>query len=78
MGRGRPDVVEVGNPILTVDTFQTAHPDLNWPRLAGDEQVRLNGSLPGGDPLAFALPGLVPVAYHAWFNGRQVAARLGL
>ncbi|WP_053221186.1 DUF2169 family type VI secretion system accessory protein [Methylobacterium indicum] len=57
--------------------FQTAAPALVRPRLHGDETVRLDGLVPGG-ALAFRLPGLVPVAHHAWFDGRAVSARLHL
>lgn len=58
--------------------FQTAHPDLILPRLAGDERVRLEGLVPGGGSLAFALPAVTVVAHHEWFDGRRVTARLAL
>ena len=57
--------------------FQTAPAALIRQHLRGDETVRLDGLVPGG-ALAFRLPGLVPVARHAWFDGRAVSARLHL
>ncbi len=63
---------------LSYRFFQTAHPSLILPRLVGDETVRLAGLTPGGGALAFVLPGLVPVAHHVWFDGREVDARLTL
>ena len=58
--------------------YQTAHADLVLPHLAGDETVRLEGFLPDGRAMAFALPDRVPVAHHTWFDGREVMARLTL
>lgn len=58
--------------------FQSAHPNLVIPSLRGDEQVRLNGLVPGGGALAFTLPGIVPIAHHVWFDGRTARARLTL
>lgn len=59
--------------------YQTAHPSLILPGyLRGDEAVRVEGCRPGGKPLAFTLPGLVPVADHAWDDERAVRSRLNL
>ncbi len=58
--------------------YQSAHTDLILPYLVGDEIVRLEGVVPGGTSLVFNLPDRVPVAYHAWFDGRQIMARLVL
>lgn len=63
---------------LSYRFFQTAHADLVLPRLADAAVVRLEGLVPGGGALAFALPGLALVARHAWSDGRAVAARLTL
>ncbi len=56
---------------------ETAAPALIRPRLHGDETVRLDGLVPGG-ALTVPVAGLVPVAHHAWFDGRAVSARLHL
>ena len=63
---------------LSYRCFQTAHADLILPRLVGDETVRLDGMIPGGGSLAFALPGIALVAHHQWYDGRAVDARLTL
>ncbi len=57
---------------------QTAHPALIVPRLAGDEVVRLDGLLPGGEAIGFALPGVALVARHDSRDGRAVDAALTL
>ncbi len=58
--------------------FQTAHPDLIVPRLRGGEAVQLDGLVPGGGALQFALPSVTPIARHAWRDGRRATARLTL
>lgn len=63
---------------LSYRFFQTAHANLILPRLVGDEAVRLDGLVPGGGSLAFALPSVALVAHHQWHDGRRVAARLTL
>jgi hypothetical protein len=63
---------------LSYRFFQTAHPDLILPWLVGDERVRLEGLIPGGGVLAFALPAVALVAHHVWSDGRAVDARLTL
>ncbi|MCX8256254.1 hypothetical protein RHAL1_00944 [Beijerinckiaceae bacterium RH AL1] len=63
---------------LSYRFFQTAHPNLILPRLVGDEIVRLDGLVPGGGSLAFALPDVAIVAHHQWLDGREVDARLTL
>ena len=40
--------------------------------------MRLDGLIPGGGALAFALPGVAVVAHHQWIDGREVHARLTL
>lgn len=57
--------------------YQTAHPDLIMPHLRGDETVALDHLTPFGD-LTFALPGVVPMVEHRWFDGRRAEARLTL
>ncbi|WP_053078337.1 DUF2169 family type VI secretion system accessory protein [Methylobacterium tarhaniae] len=57
--------------------YQTAHPSLILPGyLRGDEAVRIEGCRPGGAVLTFTLPAVVPVADHAWDDGRAVRSRL--
>ncbi|AWN49089.1 DUF2169 domain-containing protein [Methylobacterium terrae] len=59
--------------------YQTAHPGLILPGyLHGSEAVRVSGCRPGGAALSFTLPGVVPVADHAWDDGRAVRSRLNL
>ena len=56
--------------------FQCAHPDLVVPQLRGDERVRLDGLVPGGGSVGFALPGVALVSHNAWRDGRRVTARM--
>ena len=63
---------------LSYRFFQTAHTNMILPRLVGDENVRLDGLIPGGGALAFRLPGVAVVAHHQWIDGREVHARLTL
>ncbi|MEE8627601.1 MULTISPECIES: DUF2169 domain-containing protein [Methylobacterium] len=58
--------------------YQTAHGDLVLPHIRGDEELRLDGLVPGGGMLRVTLPGLAIVAHHHWLDGRQVHARLTL
>lgn len=57
---------------------QAAHGDLVLPHIRGDEELRLDGLVPGGGMLRVTLPGLALVAHHHWLDGRQVHARLTL
>ena len=59
--------------------YQSAHPDLRLKGfLKGHDAVKVDSCWPGGESIAFRVPGVAVVAEHTWEDGRKVSSRLNL